>query len=61
MEEIFRLISQIAVIVLLLKRVTAFIIKVNLALTKTTVNGFSSPSIPGPEVPPFIRNLIQRE
>jgi hypothetical protein len=53
--------SQIAVIVVLLKRVAAFIIKVTLALRKTPGGGFFPPSIPGPEVPPFIRNLIQRE
>lgn len=53
--------SQIAVIVVLLKRVAAFIIKVTLALRKTTISSFSPRSIPGPEVPPFIRNLIQRE
>jgi len=49
--------------VLLLKRICRFIVKVTLAMRKM----FSSnapplrPFLPGPEVPKFIANLIQRE
>jgi len=53
--------AQIAVIVVLLKRVSAFIIKVTLALRKLQSKDHSPAILPGPEVPPFIRNLIQRE
>jgi hypothetical protein len=56
--------SQIAVIVVLLKRVAHFIIKVTLALRKQMLKN-KSPTyrafIPGPKVPKFILNLIQRE
>ena len=57
-------ISQLAAIVILLKRICHFIIKVTLALRKTR-SGNKGVSrnlfIPGPMVPPFILNLIQRE
>ena len=55
--------SQMAAIVVLLKRVTAFIIKVTLAFRGILTDASSSfdPQIPGPKVPPFIRNIIQRE
>jgi hypothetical protein len=52
-----------AVMVLLLKRIIRFIVKVTLAMRKK----FSSdppplkPYLPGPEVSKFITNLIQRE
>ena len=52
-----------AVMVLLLKRISRFIVKVTLAMRKM----FSSnspplkPYLPGPDVPKFIVNLIQRE
>ena len=55
--------AQMAVMVLLLKRICRFIVKVTLAMRKM----FSSnspplkPYLPGPEVPKFIVNLIQRE
>jgi hypothetical protein len=56
--------SQMAVIVVLLKRVARFIIKVTLALRKQLLPNRDPPQdqfIPGPEVPPFICNLILRE
>jgi hypothetical protein len=56
--------SQMAVTVVLLKRVARFIIKVTLALRKLLRANRDPPQdqfIPGPEVPPFICNLIQRE
>ena len=52
--------AQIAVIVLLLKRISRFIVKIPLAMRKT----FSSNSQPlkpflfGPDVPKFIANVI---
>jgi hypothetical protein len=55
--------AQMAVMVLLLKRISRFIVKVTLAMRKM----FSSNSpplrsyLPGPDVPKFIANLIQRE
>ncbi len=55
--------AQMAVMVLLLKRIIRFIVKVTLAIRKM----FSSkspplkPYLPGPEVPKLIANLIQRE
>ncbi|MFH1628238.1 MAG: transposase [Pseudomonadota bacterium] len=55
--------AQMAVMVLLLKRISRFIVKVTLAMRKL----FScnspplKPYIPGPDVPKFILNLIQRE
>ena len=57
-------ISQMAVIIVLLKRITRFIIKVTLALRKNHLDISSLPlklHIPGPKVPNFIRNIIQRE
>jgi hypothetical protein len=52
-----------AVMVLLLKRINRFIVKVTLAMRKIFSN--ESPPlklyIPGPDVPKFIVNLIQRE
>jgi hypothetical protein len=55
--------SQIAVIVVLLKRVASFIIKVTLAFRKNDTQKHSEekPPLLGPLVPNFIRNLIQRE
>jgi len=56
--------SQIAVIVVLLKRIVKFIVKVTLAFRKKIQNNKSPPYrifIPGPKVPKFILNLIQRE
>jgi hypothetical protein len=58
------ILSQIAVIVVLLKRIAKFIIKVTLAFRKQIQSEIPQPSriyIPGPEVPKFILNLIQRE
>jgi hypothetical protein len=56
--------SQIAVIVVLLKRIARFIVKATLALRKKLQNNKSPPKhiyIPGPKAPKFIWNLIQRE
>lgn len=56
--------AQMAVIVVLLKRIARFIVKVTLAFRKKMQNNKSPPhriSIPGPKVPKFILNLIQRE
>jgi len=56
--------AQIAAIVVLLKRIAHFIVKVTLAFIKKFRNNKSPPSrvfIPGPKVPNFILNLIQRE
>jgi hypothetical protein len=58
------IISQIAVIVVLLKRITRFIVKITLAFKEKVENNTSPPRyifIPGPKVPKFILNLIQRE
>ena len=57
------ILSQMAVIVVLLKRVACFIVKVTLALRKKTQNNKSSPVffVPGPSVPKFILNLVMRE
>jgi len=57
------ILSQMAVIVVLLKRVACFIVKVTLALRKTTQNNKSPPVffVPGPSVPKFILNLVMRE
>ena len=57
-------ISQMAVIIVLLKRITRFIIKITLALRKNHLDISYLPlklHIPGPKVPNFIRNIIQRE
>jgi len=54
--------SQLAVISVLLKRIAFFIVKVTLSLRQIQNN--SQPAdifLPGPEVPRFILNLIQRE
>ena len=51
-----------AVIVVLLKRVASFIVKVTLALRKHNEN--KDPPhmfVPGPLVPKFILNLVQRK
>jgi hypothetical protein len=56
--------SQMAVIVVLLKRIARFIVKVTLALRDRIENNKSPPIsifIPGPKVPKFILNLVQRE
>jgi len=56
--------SQIAVIVVLLKRVARFIIKVTLAFRKKIQNNKSPPRriyLERPKVQKFILNLIQRE
>jgi hypothetical protein len=55
--------SQIAVIVVLLKRIARFIVKVTIALRRNPDNDTLSHrhSIFGPRVPNFLRNLIQRE
>jgi len=56
--------SQVAVIVVLLKRIVRFIVKVTLAF-RNTIQGNKSPPhrgfIPGPKVPKFIFTFIQRE
>jgi hypothetical protein len=55
--------AQIAVIVVLLKKVTSFIVNVTCSIRKPQAKDPSlhSSYIPGPMVPPFLRNLIQRE
>jgi hypothetical protein len=58
------ILSQIAVIVVLLKRIARFIIKLTIALTRNQLDNDTSPnrhSIFGPRVPNFLRSLIQRE
>jgi hypothetical protein len=57
------ILSQIAVIIVLLKRVAAFIVKVTLSLREKIENNKSPPDylVPGPSVPNFILNLVQRE
>ena len=58
------ILAQIAVMVVLLKRITRFIAKVTLAFREKIRNNKSPPHrifIPGPKVPKFILNLIQRE
>ena len=58
------MLSQMAVIVVLLKRVARFIVKVTLAFREKMKNNKSPPqpiSIPGRKIPKFILNLIQRE
>ncbi|MFC1533105.1 hypothetical protein ACFL7M_07060 [Thermodesulfobacteriota bacterium] len=57
-------ISQMAVIIVLLKRIARFIVKVTLAFRIEVDNNKSPPQrilIPGPKVPKFILNLVQRE
>jgi hypothetical protein len=56
--------SQMTAITILLKRICRFIIKVTLRLRKKISDNKGPPRnlvIPGPIVPPFILNLIQRE
>ena len=55
--------AQMAVMVLLLKRISRFIVKVTLAMRKMFSSNFPplKPYLPGPDVPKFIANLIQRE
>ena len=54
--------AQMAVITLLLKRIICFIVKVTLATRKMLSNNNTlKPYLPGPEVPKFILNIIQRE
>ena len=55
--------AQMAVMVLLLKRICRFIVKVTLAMRKMYSSNAPPlrPFLPGPEVPKFIANLIQRE
>jgi hypothetical protein len=58
------IVSQMAVIVVMLKRIARFIIKITLAFRVKITNNKSPPQpifIPGPQVPKFILNLIQRE
>jgi len=57
------ILSQMAVIVVLLKRVAAFIVKVTLSLREKIENNKSPPDylVPGPSVPNFILNLVQKE
>ena len=57
------ILSQMAVIVVLLKRIACFIIKVTLTLQKRDQNNKSPPVffVPGPSAPKFILNLVQRE
>jgi hypothetical protein len=58
------ILSQIAVIIILLKRISRFIVKVTLHLRgkKSAHNGPPRYHfIPGPKVPAYILNLIQRE
>ncbi|MCX5845955.1 MAG: transposase [Deltaproteobacteria bacterium] len=56
------ILAQLAVMALLLKRIICFIVKVTLAVRKISSNNPSSkPYLPGPDVPRFILNLIQRE
>ena len=58
------ILSQVAVITILLKKISSFIIKVTLALRKKFRNNKGPPpqfSISGPKVPLFILNLVQRE
>ena len=56
--------TQLAVIVVLIKRLAHFIVKVSLAFRHNIQNNKSPPYrifIPGPRVPKFILNLIQRK
>jgi len=58
------ILSQVAVITILLKKISSFIIKVTLALRKKFRNNKGPPPqffISGPKVPLFILNLVQRE
>ena len=56
--------SQMAVIVVLLKRIARFIVKVTLAFRKQLKTNKSPPHntyVPGPKAPKYILNLIQRK
>ncbi|MBU0698528.1 MAG: transposase [Pseudomonadota bacterium] len=55
--------AQMAVMVLLLKRISRFIVKVTIAMRKMYSSNSPplKPYLPGPDVPKFIANLIQRE
>ena len=58
------ILAQMAVIVVLLKRIARFIVKVTVAFRKKIQNNKSPPHriyIPGPKAPTFLLNLIQRE
>jgi hypothetical protein len=58
------ILSQMAMIVVLLKRITHFIVKATLLFRDKIENNKSPPYhifIPGPKVPKFVLNLIQRE
>jgi hypothetical protein len=56
------ILSQMAIIVVLLKRIAHFIVKVTLVFRKNPEQLTSPPIlIPGPKVPKFILNLVQRE
>ncbi len=57
------ILSQMAVIIVLLKRISHFIVKVTLAFREKVDNNKSPQRvfIPGPEMPNFILNLVQRE
>jgi len=58
------ILSQMAVIVVLLKKIARFIVNVTLAFRQEVENNKSPPQpvfIPGPKVPQFILNLVQRE
>ena len=58
------ILSHMAIIVVLLKRIARFIVQVTLVFREKSQNKKSPPRpifIPGPEVPKFILNLVQRE
>ena len=57
------ILSQMAAIVVLLKRVACFIVKVTLSLRKNLQDNKSPPEffVPGPSIPKFILNLVRRE
>lgn len=58
------ILSQMAVIVVLLKKIARFIVRITLAFRQKVENNKSPPQpvfIPGPKVPQFILNLVQRE
>jgi hypothetical protein len=58
------ILAQMAVIVVLLKRVAVFIVKVTLSLRKRQAKDRSPLGklhIPGPKIPRFLCNLVQRE
>jgi len=58
------ILSQIAVIVVLLKRISSFIVRVTPAFRDKLKENKSSPNrifMPRPEVPKFILNLVLRE